>query len=273
VTVSAPTNPKKQALMPSGALRKALRAAGHHLSPVVQAGKEGLTPGVLAQLDEALLAHELVKLKVGTESPEDRFEMAARLAALPDTFLASVLGRTLLVYRKHPERPRFEAGPRELTLPDPEILRKARRNVTRRPARPTAQGPERAPERATPRSAAREEARRSPARRSDRPGGRPARPGGRPDDRTGQRPERSGRPERAWTDRRPGERTERPTRRPGERPERPGQRFDRTGARPDKRPGQRFDRMGQRPDRRPGAGPAAKPGRGPRKRPGRRPSR
>jgi len=96
--------------MPASRLRKALRAAGHHLSPVVQVGKEGVTPAVLRQLDEALLAHELVKVKVGAESPEDRFEAAARLAEGPGVLLAQVLGRTMLVYRRHPEKPRFEAG-------------------------------------------------------------------------------------------------------------------------------------------------------------------
>lgn len=104
----APSNPKKQSLMPAGKLRKALRAAGHHLSPVVQVGKEGLTPAVAAALDEQLLAHELVKVKVGSESPEDRFEVAAGLAALPGAQVAQVLGRTVLLYRKHPKKPRFE---------------------------------------------------------------------------------------------------------------------------------------------------------------------
>lgn len=105
------SNPKKQSLMPASRLRKALRAAGHHLSPVVQIGKDGVTPGVLQQLDEALLAHELVKVKVGSESPEDRFEAAARVAAGPGVLVAQVLGRTMLVYRKHPRAPRFEPGP------------------------------------------------------------------------------------------------------------------------------------------------------------------
>jgi RNA-binding protein len=131
VTVPAPTNPKKQSLMPSGPLRKALRAAGHHLSPVVRVGKEGLTAAVVAQLDEALLAHELVKLKVGTEAPEDRFEVAAALAGLPGAHVAQVLGRTMLVYRKHPQKPRFEAGPPGLGVPAP----KARPAGRRRPDR------------------------------------------------------------------------------------------------------------------------------------------
>jgi len=103
-----PTNPKKRALMPSSPLRRTLRAAGHHLSPVVQVGKEGVTEAVARQLDEALIAHELVKVKIGTESPEDRFEVAARLGAETRALVAQILGRTVLLYRKHPEKPRFE---------------------------------------------------------------------------------------------------------------------------------------------------------------------
>jgi RNA-binding protein len=108
--VPSPINPRKQSLMPSGKLRKALRAAGHHRPVVVQVGKEGVTEPLLRQLEEALLAHELVKVKVGTECPEDRFEVGAIFAAEPGVQLAQILGRTLLVYRKHPQRPRFEPG-------------------------------------------------------------------------------------------------------------------------------------------------------------------
>ncbi len=104
----APTNPRKRALMPSTKLRKALRAAGHHLDPVVQVGKEGVSEAVLRQLDEQLLAHELVKVRIGTESPEDRFEAAERLGAAVGAQVAQILGRTVLVYRKHPEKPQFE---------------------------------------------------------------------------------------------------------------------------------------------------------------------
>jgi RNA-binding protein len=104
----APTNPKKRALMPSTKLRKALRAAGHHLSAVVQVGKEGVTGAVLAELDAQLAAHELVKVRIGTESPEDRFEASERLGAAVGAQVAQILGRTILVYRRRPEKPRFE---------------------------------------------------------------------------------------------------------------------------------------------------------------------
>ena len=94
--------------MPSGKLRKALRAAGHHLAPVVQVGKEGVTGAVLRQVGQALLDHELVKVKVGTESPSHRFEAAERFAE-SGASVAQILGRTILLYRKHPKQPRFEA--------------------------------------------------------------------------------------------------------------------------------------------------------------------
>ena len=114
-----PTNPKKRALMPSSKLRKTLRAAGHHLSPVVQVGKEGVTAALLRELDEQLGAHELVKVKVGTESPEDRFEAADRLGAEVGAQIAQILGRTVLVYRKHPEKPKYEPAPAPRPAPPP----------------------------------------------------------------------------------------------------------------------------------------------------------
>ena len=132
----APTNPKKQMLMPSTPLRKTLRAAGHHLSPVVQVGKEGLSEAVGRALDEQLLAHELVKVKVGTESPEDRFEVAGRIGEAAGAQVVQVLGRTVLVYRRHPEKPRYEPAP---AAPTARAAPAARR-LTRKP-RPGARSP------------------------------------------------------------------------------------------------------------------------------------
>ncbi len=127
----APTNPKKRALMPSSPLRRTLRGAGHHLSPVVQIGTEGVTPAVLQQLSEALDVHELVKVKVGTESPEDRFEAAERVGREAGAQVAQVLGRTVLVYRRHPEKPRYEPRTAAERAADP-----AAEPEPRRPTRP-----------------------------------------------------------------------------------------------------------------------------------------
>jgi RNA-binding protein len=107
----APTNPKKRMLMPSSPLRRRLRGAGHHLSPVVQVGKEGVSEAVVRQLDRALLDHELVKVKAGAETPEGRHEAAELLGTGCQAAVVQVLGRTMLLYRKHPEKPHYEPGP------------------------------------------------------------------------------------------------------------------------------------------------------------------
>lgn len=85
-----------------------LRGLGHHLDPVVQIGKEGLTDAVIAATREQLLAHELIKVRVGTEAPVDRKAAAEELAKATGATLAQVLGRTLLLYKRHPSKPKIE---------------------------------------------------------------------------------------------------------------------------------------------------------------------
>ena len=92
----------------TGKQRRALRALGHHLEPVVQVGHAGVTAGVVAAVEQALWDHELVKVKVGSEAPGDRKVVAAELAAATGAELAQVLGRTLLLYKANPDEPRIE---------------------------------------------------------------------------------------------------------------------------------------------------------------------
>ena len=73
----------------------------------MQLGKGGLTEGVVKAVDAALEQHELVKIKMGTETPEDRHEVADQLAAETKSQIAQVLGRTILLYRRHPKEPKI----------------------------------------------------------------------------------------------------------------------------------------------------------------------
>jgi RNA-binding protein len=102
------TSPKKRSLMPSGKLRRSLRAHGHALSPIVQIGKAGVTPAVVKQVEQALADHELVKLKVDADSPDDRFAAADQLAAQPGVNVVQIVGRAILLYKRHPHQPRYE---------------------------------------------------------------------------------------------------------------------------------------------------------------------
>ena len=134
----APTSPRKRVLMPTGELRRKLRGHGHALNPLVQVGKGGITRGVLAQVAQALFDHELVKVRVGTECPVDRFAVADALAAQPGTDVVQIVGRTVLVYKRHPSKPRYEgkatpadAAPTGRARPAP----KRRRASKKRPRR------------------------------------------------------------------------------------------------------------------------------------------
>jgi RNA-binding protein len=104
----SPTSPKKRSLMPSSQLRRSLRAHGHALSALVQVGKGGLSPGVIKQIGQTLADHELVKLKVDTDSPDDRLAVAERLGALPGVNVVQIVGHAVLIYKRHPRQPRFE---------------------------------------------------------------------------------------------------------------------------------------------------------------------
>lgn len=92
----------------TGKQRRHLRGLGHDLDPVVQIGKLGLTDAVNAAVDATLERHELVKVRVGTECPDDRHEIAERLASAVKGQLAQVLGRTMLIYRRHPKEAKIQ---------------------------------------------------------------------------------------------------------------------------------------------------------------------
>jgi RNA-binding protein len=96
--------------MPTGDLRRRLRSAVHALDPIVHVGKESVTPALLRQLEQALSDHELVKVKIGSECPDTRFEVAERLAAEPGVNVVQIIGRVVAVYKRHPHKPRYE-GP------------------------------------------------------------------------------------------------------------------------------------------------------------------
>jgi RNA-binding protein len=89
----------------SGKQRRHLRALGHALRPVVQLGKGGIDDGLIAAIDQALVDHELVKVRVGESAELDRHEAAAALATRTRSEVAQVLGNTVLLYRAHPEEP------------------------------------------------------------------------------------------------------------------------------------------------------------------------
>jgi len=92
----------------TGKQRRFLRARGHALKPVVWVGKQGLAPNLLTQLDACLTTHELVKIKLLESCPLSVAACAEALAEAGSAAVAQTLGRTILLYRPHPQHPVLE---------------------------------------------------------------------------------------------------------------------------------------------------------------------
>lgn len=89
----------------TGAQRRALRGLGHHLDPVIQIGKAGVTAALAQATSVALLQHELIKISIGREAPVDRKVAPGELARATGAHVAQVIGFTALLYRRRLENP------------------------------------------------------------------------------------------------------------------------------------------------------------------------
>lgn len=89
----------------TGQQRARLRGLAHPLEPVVHVGTDGVSDGVLAEVEQALVSHELIKVRL--HAPEDKRAMARDLAERTGSGLCGLLGHTVVLYRPRPEKPRI----------------------------------------------------------------------------------------------------------------------------------------------------------------------
>lgn len=103
------------------AQRKEHRSSAHHLDPVVMIGGGGLTPAVEKEIDQALNAHGLIKVRVFSD---DRSARETMLASLTDKLGAAPIqhiGKLLVLWRPMPPKEKVEredrgAGPRTVKI-------------------------------------------------------------------------------------------------------------------------------------------------------------
>ena len=79
--------------------RAALRSEAHHLEPIINVGKESLTPEVTAAIDEALEARELIKIGVLKNCFDDPREIAETVATRTKSEVVQVMGKKITLYR------------------------------------------------------------------------------------------------------------------------------------------------------------------------------
>jgi putative YhbY family RNA-binding protein len=89
--------------------RLALKAQAHPLNPVVLLGAGGLTDAVVREIDRALTAHGLIKVRVPGDDRAARESMFASIADRLGAARVQMIGKLLVLYRppppEEPEQP------------------------------------------------------------------------------------------------------------------------------------------------------------------------
>ena len=80
-----------------------LKGLAHPLKPVVMLGNNGLTEGVLAEIEQALKHHELIKIKVAAEERETKALIVDAIVRETKASNVQVIGNMLVLYRPSTE--------------------------------------------------------------------------------------------------------------------------------------------------------------------------
>jgi RNA-binding protein len=82
--------------------RKRLRGLAHNLKPVLQIGKSGVASSQLAAIQQALEAHELIKLKF-QDFKDQKNELIEIITQKTECQLAGIIGHIAILYKEHAE--------------------------------------------------------------------------------------------------------------------------------------------------------------------------
>lgn len=110
-TDPATTDPDREAHIDTlnARQRTHLRSLAHHLKPVFQIGKDGITEPAVQAIADAFNTRELVKVKVQESAPMSASASGEALAArVPGAHHVQTIGRTVVIYRPHPEHAKIE---------------------------------------------------------------------------------------------------------------------------------------------------------------------
>ncbi|TVQ33906.1 MAG: ribosome assembly RNA-binding protein YhbY [Wenzhouxiangella sp.] len=90
----------------TNAQKKYLRGLTHHIDPVVMVADKGLNENVMAEIEQALEHHELIKIRLRTER-EQRDEWITQIQRATRAELVHQIGQVACYYRRHPDKPKI----------------------------------------------------------------------------------------------------------------------------------------------------------------------
>ncbi len=113
------------------AQRKVHRADAHHLDPVVLIGGDGLTAAVKKEVDAALKAHGLIKVRVFSDDRAAREAMLQTLSDELDAAPIQHIGKLLVLWRPLPEKAKVVDEDRMPGPKDVKVLKFSKRGGQR----------------------------------------------------------------------------------------------------------------------------------------------
>ncbi|MCC2607362.1 ribosome assembly RNA-binding protein YhbY [Planctobacterium marinum] len=81
-----------------------LKGLAHSLKPVVLLGGNGLTEGVMAEIDAALAHHELIKVRVPSEDREEKNLIMDAIVRESGAVKVQTIGHMLVLYKQSEEK-------------------------------------------------------------------------------------------------------------------------------------------------------------------------
>jgi RNA-binding protein len=85
--------------------RARLRGLANELPVIIQVGKGGVSDNLISQIDTALEARELIKIRLLQNVDEEPEEMARVLANLTQAEVVQTIGKVIVLYRPSKENP------------------------------------------------------------------------------------------------------------------------------------------------------------------------
>ena len=92
----------------TGKQKSFLRSMGMTLDPVVNMGKEGVTPTVVQAAQEAIKKRELIKVRVLQNCFEEPKDAITTWTERCNAYLVQVIGRNGLLFRRNFDKPKIE---------------------------------------------------------------------------------------------------------------------------------------------------------------------
>ena len=82
----------------TGKQKRHLRALAHPLKPLVNLGKQGISPETRREIESQLLDHELIKCKVLDSCPLSKKECAEEISKQTEIEVIQVIGKTIVLF-------------------------------------------------------------------------------------------------------------------------------------------------------------------------------